>query len=170
MSLLNEEQVFKHMHFVRGVTIKALESTTEKLADEMPDGFRNTIRWNLGHIYVIHELLTHYFSGHNPQIPTNYDILFQRATSPKDWTVTPPTLKELSNHLSDQVVRFERELKGRFEENTPMAFEPTKGVSYSTIGELLNFAIWHEGNHIGTIKAIKRASGVDKLWEVPEEV
>jgi uncharacterized damage-inducible protein DinB len=165
--MINEEQLFKHMHFVRSVTLKALQSTSEQLADEIPQGFKNNIRWNLGHIYVIHELLTHYFSGDTPQIPTNYDLLFNRATTPNNWEreLPPPTLKEISNHLTTQTDRIESGLKGRLFEVTTKSFQPTKDITYSTIGELLNFAVWHEGNHIGSIKALKRACGVTNLWE-----
>lgn len=167
--MLTGEQLFKHMRFVRGVTLKALESTSENLANEIPFGFKNNIRWNLGHIYIIHELLAYHFSEGIPQIPNNYATLFQRATAPKDWKETPPSLQEISRYLTEQVERFERDFKDRLQENTPTAFYPTKEVSYSTVGELLNFAVWHEGNHIGTIKAIKRASGVTNLWELPED-
>jgi hypothetical protein len=166
--MLNDQKIFKHMRFVRGVTIKALETTTETLADEIPFGFKNSIRWNLGHIYVIHELLAYQFSGGNPSLPTNYNELFQRATSPLTWDSTPPTLTELSHYLLNQVDRLERDFADHIKEQALHTFKPTNEVEYNSIGEILNFAIWHEGNHLGTIKSIKRACGVEKLWELPD--
>lgn len=47
------EMLLKHLELVRANALRALESTTEEMADAMPAGFRNTIRWNLGHIYNV---------------------------------------------------------------------------------------------------------------------
>ena len=49
--------VFNQLEFVRSQTLKLAEGVSEKAADLVPDGFRNNIRWHLGHIYVVLERL-----------------------------------------------------------------------------------------------------------------
>ncbi|WLR46662.1 hypothetical protein LC065_13925 [Halobacillus litoralis] len=38
------------------------------------------------------------------------------------------------------------------------------GIVFRTLDEVLNFTIWHEGLHQGTISAMKRAQGIENLF------
>ncbi|MBH8605493.1 DinB family protein [Thermoactinomyces sp. CICC 10522] len=38
---------------LRGRLQQFLEATSENVADQMPQGFNNTIRWNVGHILTV---------------------------------------------------------------------------------------------------------------------
>lgn len=58
-----ESHLFKQMDFVRGQTLKLMEGVTEEQADVIPEGFRNSIRWNLGHIYVVTERIAFQYIG-----------------------------------------------------------------------------------------------------------
>jgi uncharacterized damage-inducible protein DinB len=164
---MKEEMLFQQMQFIRDRTLAQLDVTTEALADELPNGFRNTIRWNLGHIFVSHEFLLHSFAGEEPKIPADYNELFQRNTSPAEWITAPPTLQELRNLLDDQTKRIVEVFSGRLSEEGENPFQMTETVKFTTIGEVLNFALWHEGLHQATINCIKRAAGVENLWELP---
>lgn len=59
---MNEEMLFKQMKFIRNRTIAMLDATSEELATEIPQGFRNNLLWNFGHIVVIQE---HIISGYS---------------------------------------------------------------------------------------------------------
>jgi hypothetical protein len=49
---MKEEMIFNILEKVRANTLQNAEGITEEAADRMPEGFNNTIRWHLGHIYV----------------------------------------------------------------------------------------------------------------------
>lgn len=166
---MKEEMFFQQMQFIRNRTLAQLDATTEGMADVMPDGFRNTIRWNLGHIFLAHENIIYRFAGVEPKIPSHYYELFSMNTSPADWQIAPPTLQELRNLLADQTQRTVEAFTGRLSEVGEKPYQMSETVTFTTIGEMLNFANWHEGLHQATINCIKRASGVENLWELPEE-
>ncbi|KMJ58055.1 hypothetical protein AB685_14670 [Bacillus sp. LL01] len=158
-----EEMLFKQMQFVRNRTIAALDATTERLADEMPGGVRNSIRWNLGHIFVSHDTVLYPFIGKEHQVPELYLELFGMGSSPLNWEAEAPSLQELREYLVAQPTRIQKDFAGKLEEPIRQPFK-LGNYELRTVGELLNFAIWHEGLHQGTINTIKRAVGTEDLW------
>ncbi|ARI77843.1 DinB family protein [Halobacillus mangrovi] len=147
---MNEEQIFKQINLVRKATLKGLDSVTEEQADKQPEGFRNTIRWNLGHIYVVQNSLIAKFGGKPIETQSHYLKLFAPGTKPSDWQGEVPSLDELRQELNEQPFRLKKVLAGQLEDEAAEAF-----LSLPTVGEILNFTLYHEGVHTGTIKAIK---------------
>ncbi|KPB03216.1 DinB family protein [Bacillus sp. CHD6a] len=163
-----EELLFKQMQFVRKRTIAALDATTEQLADEMPGNVKNSVRWNLGHIFVSQDTLLYPFLGEEHHVPKDYLELFARGSSPHQWKTEVPTLQEIRNYLVEQPNRIQKEFTGKLEEPIQQPFKLGE-YELTTLGELLNFSIWHEGLHQGAINTIKRAVGTEDLWSKVEE-
>ncbi|MYL70690.1 DinB family protein [Halobacillus litoralis] len=147
---MNEEQLFKQISLVRQATLKQLESVTEAQADEQPEGFRNTIRWNIGHIYVVQNSLLAKFGGKPVATPSRYIELFAPGTKPADWEGDIPSLDELKQELEEQPLKLKEVLSGQLDDEAAQPF-----LSLPTVGEILNFTIYHEGVHTGTVKALK---------------
>jgi uncharacterized damage-inducible protein DinB len=170
---MNENVLFQQLEFIRLRTLAFLDATTEEQADGMPDGFRNSIRWNLGHILLTHENLLYSFLGEQEKkgIPEGFDGLFGFHTSPLTWkenNLTPPSLSVLRNLLEDQPKRFKEVFSGRLNEQGEKPFN-LGSVTLTTLADVFAFTNWHEGLHQGTITTIKRVQGVENLFEKAEE-
>ncbi|MCA1061024.1 DinB family protein [Rossellomorea aquimaris] len=169
---MKEQMLFQQMEFIRMRTLAALDATTEQLADEIPEGFKNSIRWNLGHILLSQENLLYSFVGENDRksLPPEYGELFGFNTSPKTWeSLTPPTLSELRDKLEAQPLRIKEAFTGRLDQLGEKPFVLGEHTTFTTLAEVLSFANWHEGLHQGTITSIKRVQGIENLWEKAEE-
>jgi uncharacterized damage-inducible protein DinB len=169
---MNENVWFQQLDFIRMRTLAFLDATTEEQADEMPDGFRNSIRWNLGHILLSHENLLYSFLGEQDKkgIPKEFDTLFGFHTSPDTWkesSLTPPSLSELRHLLKDQPKRLKGVFSGRLDEQGEKPFN-LGSVTLTTLADVFAFANWHEGLHQGNITTIKRVQGVENLFEKAE--
>ncbi|RWZ58591.1 DinB family protein [Halobacillus fulvus] len=147
---MNEEQIFQQINRVRKATLKEIDGVTEEQADQQPEGFKNTIRWNIGHIFVVQNSLISKYGGKPVNIPPRYLELFAPRTSPSDWEGEIPTLDELKQMLEAQPAKLEAALSGQLDDEAREAF-----LGMPTVGELLNFTTYHEGVHTGTIKALK---------------
>lgn len=147
---MNEEMIFQQINLVRQNTLNEMIDLSVEQADQMPEGFNNTIRWNLGHIYTVQNALVSKFGGINIETPARYLELFAPGTKPADWQGEVPTLDELKQTLEEQPEKLKEALSGKLDEK---AVEPFK--SLSTIGEILNFTMYHEGLHMGTIKGLR---------------
>lgn len=143
--------VIQQLDFIRQITLYEMVNLSEEQADQMPKGFSNTIRWNLGHIYTVQNMFLSKYGGKKIETPHRYLELFAPGTRPVDWEGEVPTLDELKQLLVEQPAKMKEALIGQLQDK---AVKPFK--SLSTIGELLLFTIYHEGMHVGTIRGLKK--------------
>ncbi|MEB3102661.1 DinB family protein [Ferviditalea candida] len=148
---MSEELVFKFMETARSRMLDQLENVSEELADRIPAGFNNNIRWNLGHILTVHEMLIFQLNNEKSGIPGDYVELFKNGSKPADWQQTPPSLEVLKQHLKDQMLKIRETFSGRLDQEAAKPFKEMK-----TIGEIINFSFYHEGLHTGYIWAMKK--------------
>ncbi|WP_070120342.1 DinB family protein [Bacillus marinisedimentorum] len=155
---MTEKEILKQVRFVRDLTLNAVEKLDEQTIDEKPPGFRNTIRWNIGHIITSQELLLGKFTGISAMsLPDSYIELFSPGTKPADWKQEAPSLDELNRMLKEQPQRIEDALSGKLDDPVAKPFKIGAQGELSRIGEILNFTIYHEGLHQGHISALQRA-------------
>lgn len=152
------DYLFRQLEFVREQTLKAVADITEDVADAIHTGFRNNIRWNLGHIYVVQENFAFRFLGMPLTLPANYPDLFANGTSPLNWTEGPPSISELITLLSGQQARVSSALEHRLNEKVEKPYTTSAGLYLETVREFLNFTLYHEGMHFSYIKAYKALS------------
>ncbi len=122
----------------------------------LPEGFNNNLRWNLGHIYLVQEMFAFRFAGEPVQTPENFSQLFRKGTKPADWTAKPPTLEVLLAMLAEQPQRIQDTLHNRLDEQVKVPYTTGSGFTLSTVGEFLSFSLYHEGMHYNTISILKR--------------
>ncbi|WP_108670948.1 DinB family protein [Peribacillus acanthi] len=151
-----EQAIFHHMGTVRGITEKSIKRIPEEIADIVPNGFNNNIRWNFGHIAFVQEKIVFGIFKEKMNIPENYEQLFAAGTKPSDWKVDPPTLEEIATVLSEQKSRIKDFLPGRFHEKLPTPFTNRAGITFNNLGETFLFSFYHEGLHMEAIKHIYR--------------
>lgn len=147
-----EAYLQKHMDTVRALTLAVLDHTSEEMADIIPEGFRNSIRWNFGHIVFIQERLAYEVAGKPMHLPENYARLFAAGTSPADWQETPPTLAEIKEQMVLQSQRIKESHQTGLEESLPHPFTNKFGITFDTVGGCLLFSFFHEGMHLNTIR------------------
>ncbi|MDQ0875421.1 hypothetical protein QFZ77_004080 [Paenibacillus sp. V4I3] len=149
--------MFKQLAFVRGQTLKLMDGVTEETADRIPDGFRNNIRWQLGHVYVVLERFAFQYLGLPLRLPDGFKEQFEYGTTPLNRlnSVAVPTLQELENLLKDQQERIRDVLGLRFQEKIDPPYTTSAGMTLETPEQFLSFNLYHEGMHISIIKLYK---------------
>ncbi|WP_052345849.1 DinB family protein [Paucisalibacillus sp. EB02] len=163
---MNEEMLLKQMKFIRYRTIAALDATSEAIADDIPNGFNNNLRWNFGHIIVSQENIITYFLGKKGSLPDSYRELFNRGTSPKDWNQEIPTLEQLRVALEKQYERMVALCSGKIADEGENPLVLSSEYEFKTLGEAIGFTNFHESVHQGNINSLKLALGVKDLWAV----
>ncbi|MFC3041132.1 DinB family protein [Virgibacillus xinjiangensis] len=151
-----EQLLFDHMEKVRKITLQSISRIPEEAADHIPEGFRNNIRWNFGHIAFIQEKLAYGVLGEETKIPDRFAGFFAPGTSPSDWEGKPPSLEEIEQVLTEQLERIKGTHHGRVEDELPEPFTNSAGITFSTAGETLMFNSFHEGMHLEAVKQIYR--------------
>lgn len=152
---MNEDLLFSQINSIRENTLKEFNGLSEEQANQIPKGFRNSIRWNLGHILTVQNLLLQNYGGAAIEMPSHYVDLFAPGTKPADWKNDVPTLEELKQRLEEQPAKLKNILTGKLDNEAAKPFR-----TYTTISEILIFTLYHEGLHTGAIKGLKNAGNV----------
>lgn len=150
--------LFDQLAKSRSMTLKAMDGVTEEIADIIPEGFRNHIRWNLGHLYVVQERFAFQYVGLPLHMPNGFKELFEYGTtplSPPD-NVKPPTLPELEALLRDQSQRIRDALSNRMHEEIVPPYTTSAGFILGSLEQLLSFNLYHEGMHVSVIRLYKK--------------
>ncbi|WP_134685519.1 DinB family protein [Brevibacillus migulae] len=145
------EVLFNQLQAYRDETLQLVGDVTEEMADRIPAGFRNNIRWNLGHIYLDQYLWIQHLTKETIQMPDGFQEWFGYGTSPADWQTNPPSLEALQELLKGQPGHIRDTYGERLEEEFPAT-----EMGMHTIEQVLIRTIFHEGMHIEAIKAIRR--------------
>jgi hypothetical protein len=149
-------ETLNQLNFTRTYTQGRLQSIKEGQWDIQPEGMNNTIRWNVGHIFVTMEsFLQRVVSSYEP-VHSEWIPLFKGGTKPKDWTLEPPTNEELLLALAEQPARAIEVLTGKLDLQLPEVMQIGKIHEMATVEAVIQFAIWHEGIHAGIIFALNK--------------
>jgi len=138
------------------IVIGQLQDISEDHFDIQVKGFNNTIRWNVGHMVYWMDKYSALSFELPSAIPSHYESLFDSGTKPSEWTITPPSKKELTELLMAQL--------SRISELTPEVLDVALQSPYvmgpfqfMSSGELFNFALMHEAIHLGIISSQLKA-------------
>lgn len=136
--------------FVRSGLLSTLSTIAEEQVDRIPEGFNNSIRWNVGHVLLMADELFSLLKGYERVTPETYKEFFHLGTSPKTWAKTPPAWQELVEGLEKQAEKVEKLL----EKEWPDLHAPLKirEYTFATSQDVMAFVAGHEGLHHGIIK------------------
>jgi len=149
--LKRHEVLFKQLADYRHELLVAVDSMNEAEADIVPQGFRNNIRWNLGHVYLDQYLWIQHLTKEAIILPNHFNEWFGYGTSPEEWRGEVPKLDYLKRLLAVQPFMI-RDLYGeRLEEE----YSVTESGMF-TVEQVLVRTIFHEGIHLGNIIALKK--------------
>lgn len=147
--------VVDQLGFVRRQAVDYVRSISESAAETIPAGLKNNIKWNLGHMYVVHEKFAFQLTGEETKYPTNFSKLFDSGTKPSDWDIESPTMSQIIDLLTEQIERVDSVLSSKLKEEIEPHYKSSTGLTFTTVEQLLGFLIYHEAMHFATIKNIK---------------
>lgn len=147
-----QEILLNSLETYRKDLLEAVEDVSEEEAELIPKGFRNNIRWNLGHTYLDQYLWIIAVTREKDETMEKFNQWFGFGTTPADFTEETPTFQELKGLLENQI----NEIKKRYSHRLEEAHPPTSMEHYTTIEQVLVRTAFHEGMHVQAINDIKK--------------
>jgi hypothetical protein len=138
----------RNRQFLKGLVNKF---TLEQM-NHVPEGFKNNLVWNLGHVLVVQQRLVYALSG----LP-NY---FDKETADKYLPGTTPQMpvsQEELNHLIASIDLLYEQTVSDFEAGKFQQFHPYQthtGFQIPDWNTAVNFNNFHEGVHLGYMLAM----------------
>ncbi|MEK3979245.1 DinB family protein [Psychrobacillus sp. FSL K6-2836] len=151
-------ETLNQFNFARIYTLGRIKQVNDVAWDIQPPGFNNTIRWNVGHVYVNAEILSQKAIPSYEIVHPEWVPLFVPETKPSDWDVEPPTSVELVSALKEQTERIKAVLANNLSNFLIESISIGNLHEMNTVEALAQFMVWHEGVHAGIIHALNRAT------------
>ncbi|MDN4525011.1 DinB family protein [Fictibacillus fluitans] len=143
--------IINQFSMARNWTIELAEDLTEEIANMQPEGFNNTIKWQLGHIIGAAEYFMRILPGNQAELPVLYQELFSPGTRPSEWKSEPPHLSEITIELKKQLERINKISPEQLKETLK---EPVH--HFNTVADSASFCVLHESVHVGQIQIMKQ--------------
>jgi hypothetical protein len=140
---------------LRAFSLKFLVNLEAEEALRVPEGFRNSLHWQLGHLLYTQDTTLQSWCGLPSALPRDFPAYFGLGTSPENYDPLIPDWEELLSRAEKQQ-RALPEVAGRLDQ---ALVKPRKlmNLSMGTAGETLPFLIAHEGEHLAHIKRLRKA-------------
>ncbi len=145
------EVLFNQLKSYRSEVLGVVDNVSEKEAEIVPKGFKNNIRWNLGHIYLDQYLWLQAMTKEKADVPEQFNSWFGFGTSPSDFDTETPSLEELKLLLKKQPAQIKEVYGDRIEEEFPAI-----DMGMETIEQVLVRTVFHEGMHLQAILDLKK--------------
>ena len=139
----------------RPLLLRLLDGLSDDELLAIPAGFSNNVLWNAGHVVVTQQLLHYGLSRLPLQVPDALVAQCRKGTSPRDWDA-PPDVGEIRRLAVELPRRLAEDLAaGRFVEFRP--YTTSVGVELTDLETAIDFNLFHEGLHTGTILELRKA-------------
>ncbi len=132
-----------------------LQNTPKEDLFKIPEGFNNNIWWNIAHVVVTPQLLLYKLSGLDFTIEEELVNKYKKGTFPEG-EPSQTEMEKIKTYLLSTVEQFQQDYeRGTFKNFQEYMTTPKVGLN--SVEDALQFNVFHEGLHLGSILALKRA-------------
>ncbi|HWK98382.1 MAG TPA: DinB family protein [Parapedobacter sp.] len=148
--------VFEYIRQTRITFTQLIAGLSIDEINTIPEGFRNNIGWNFGHIVVSTQGLCYRRTNVSPDREIPFLASYAKGTVPTNWIGTEE-LTLLKSQALETILQIEQDYKnGVFATITPYA-TATYGLEMNTIEEVLTVTLAHDNLHLGYATALSKA-------------
>jgi|SRR6218665_264188 len=150
------DNTFEIIRTTRSNFLKLIEGLTDEQLNEIPEGFKNNVAWNFGHIIVTQQLLCNVRVGSKNNIDQSLTDRFRKGSKPEQ-PVTKEELTLFKTELTAQIDQLQQDLaSGSFKGRQYEQLVTSYGVIINTIEEAVYYLATHDALHYGYALALKR--------------
>lgn len=145
---------FEIQHATRTNILSAIKDLTVEQLNQVPEGFNNSIIWNVAHVIVTQQLLVYGLSDCPFTIDNSLIERFRKGTS-ADKPLTESEIENLKSSLISTADACQKDYeKGIFK--TYKTYPTSYNITLEAVEDGILFNNIHEGLHYGYIMAMKK--------------
>jgi len=138
----------------RKIFYKILNNYTLDQLNNIPEGFNNSIFWNLAHCIVVQQRLMYSLSGNNIHIDQKWVINYDKGTFPKIPAIDKD-LEEIKTLLFSTLDFLDEDIKNSIFKKY-YSFTTSTNQVIDSFESAFTFVLFHDGIHLGSVLAIRK--------------
>jgi hypothetical protein len=148
------------IHHFRKFILQNIETLSVEQLNEIPQGFKNNIIWNLGHLIASAQMIFYKRAGLPLTIDEKYITPFLPNSQP-DGYITATEVENLKALALSTIENMQTDYDSQDFSHYVKSenIERVYGIEVLTIDDALEFLLYHEGYHTGKIIALKQLIG-----------
>ena len=139
----------------RRILYSILENTPKEQLVKIPEGFRNSIWWNIAHVVVTQQLLVYKMSNLPMKLEDALIDKFKKGTVP-DGSATDDEIEMMSAFLFSTAESLEEDYSNDIFK-TYNEYTTSPKITLTNVEDAIAFNVWHEGLHLGAIISLQKA-------------
>jgi len=121
---------------------------------KIPEGYKNNILWNVGHVVITQKLLTYKLSNLPIGLDESLIEACRKGSTPANWE-KEIDFEYVKNAMFTAVDKTEKDYKtGKFTEFSD--YETSYGVTLTSVEDAIKFNNLHEALHLGYIMSLAK--------------
>lgn len=132
----------------------SIEDLSVEELNLVPQGFRNSIFWNVAHVVVTQQLLHYFLSENDMYIANQLVAKYKKGTSFEE-PATKDEIQNIKELLVETPIVLKSDYKRKIFENFK-EYPTSYGFTLTSIEDAIRFNNVHEGLHFGYILAMKK--------------
>ncbi|MCI4443299.1 MAG: DinB family protein [Lentimicrobium sp.] len=138
----------------RKIVSQFLENHSLEQLNKIPDGFKNNLIWNIGHIVVVQQVLVYKLSGLPMMISDELVQKYMKGTKPEH-NVTQAEVDEIKSLLLKIIDQTKEDFSKKIFKNY-QEYPTSTGFTIKSAEEAMVFNNFHEGLHIGIMMGLRK--------------
>jgi len=138
----------------RKLTLNFVKDFNPTQLNHIPQGFKNNLIWNMGHLAVTQQLLWYALSGKNMLIDTKMVEKYRKGSKPSE-LVDENEINQIKELLISLPEKSIQDYKIGFFQDY-QSYTTSFNVTLNSIEDAVKFNNFHEGLHVGTIMALRK--------------
>lgn len=149
---------FYNCRETRKILVNFLETISREDLLAIPKHYNNNIWWNIAHVAVTQQLLVYKLSGLALNLPVDIIAKYAKGSIPSE-EPSEEEFNSIKKALVDLIDQTEEDYNnGIFKNFNP--YTTSANVTLESVDDAIAFNNYHEGIHIGSILALRRALGI----------
>lgn len=149
---MHKELLLHQWSIARKFVLELFEKTDTESFYTIPEGFKNNLHWQFGHVACIGELLGVLHLNNEDSIHEKLKPYFEYGTSPDNFDDNTPTIDEIHSILKNQLDKYRDVESEKFD----VQLDEPDFFGCTSVAEFTAFLILHEGIHVGKIEEMQR--------------
>lgn len=145
---------------VRQFILEQITGLSDEQLNKIPAGFTNNIIWNLAHLICAQQSICYLRAGQQVIVPDKFITPFFTNTKPER-ILEYDEIQEIKRLFLSTIDQLQLDFEsGMFSSYTPSPnILRIYGIDVHSIEDALEFVLYHEGYHSGSILALKKLVG-----------